>query len=310
MRNWIIKSIVGVLAVALVLALALVRPDKSDAIASPEQLPPLHAGIGSPGSVIDPGQQHENPEFFAIVKTDWPVLGIEEPRTAWEFVQRGIYYQDELEQEEAARLDYEHAIELLEEIAVNLDDITLPERFLHVHFRLGPLYLHRGEYERAIEHFEVLLHEDPELEGINREIAVAFEGLAEEALEEGDEEHAEEYFQEAWNHFELEFHNAPTSQILLYEIGHFLQLPEVGDLHAVDIVNFHAEPRLDEEGNPVLVDKPARALDAYQRYLARAVEHCDTYPLRIMEVQRLAQELGGPGNDLAISNCVDRERIR
>ncbi len=308
-RSWIIKSVVGVLAVAVALGFALVRPDKSKAVASTRSLPPLHAGIGSPGSVIEEGQQHENPEFFAIVKTDWPVLGIEEPRTAWEFVQRGAYYQDDLEDEEAARLDYEHALELLEEIAERTGDIALPERLLQVHFRLGPIYLHRHEYERAIEHFETLLHEDPELEGINREIALAFEGLAEEALHDGDHDKAEEYFQEAYNHFAIEFDIAPTSQILLYEFGEFLLLPEVGDLYEVDVVAFHAVPRLDGEGNPILVDKVAEARDYFQRYLARAVEHCDTYPFRIRKVDKRARDLGGPGSDLAIRNCVLRERI-
>lgn len=297
MKSIALKGLVAVLALAGVVAFAIVRPDRSSAIASPTSYPPLHAGIGSPGAVILEGQQHENPEFFAIVKTDWPTLGIAQPRTAWEFVQRGIYYQDDLENEEAGRLDYEHALELLEHLAEELDDPSLPERFTHIHFRLGPIYLHRGEYERAIEHFEVLLHEDPELEGINREIAIAFVGLGEEAEHEGDHAKAEEYFHEAYEHFEAELEN-----------GCFTRL---GQLHCNQLTTFEyaeflLEPEVEIEG----VDQHARARELLENYLMRAVEHCDTYPLRIIEADHLVKELGGEGNALALRNCIDRERVR
>lgn len=297
MKSIAIKGLIVILVLAGVVAFAVVRPDQSKAIASPTSYPPLHAGLGSPGSVIVEGQQHENPEFFALVKTDWPVLGIAEPRTAWEFVQRGAYYQDDLEDEEAARLDYEHALELLEEIAHELDDPTLPERLAQAHFRLGPIYLHRGEYERAIEHFETILHEQPEAELINLEIGVAFFHLGEEAHEQGDEVHAQEYFHEAFEHFERELEvgcftrqgQRLCNQLALYEFAEFLLTPEV---------------QLDG------VDQPALARELLEGYLDRAVEHCDTYPLRIIEVNHKVEELGGQGNELAIRNCIDRERIR
>ncbi len=302
MKTIVVKGLLVVLVLAGLVAFAVVRPDQSNAvIATPSSYPPLHAGIGSPGAVITE-EQHENPEFFAIVKTDWLTLGIEEPRTAWEFVQRGAYYQDDLEDEEAARLDFEHALELLEEIAHRLDDPTLPERMLQAHFRLGPIYLHRHEYERAIEHFESLLHEDPELEGINREIALAFKGLAEEALHDGDEAKAEEYFHEAFVHFERELENGcftrrvgdvdslMCNQLTTYEFGEFLLEPEV---HIAE-----------------LADQTGRARELLELYLDRAVEHCDVYPLRIIEVDHKVRELGGEGNDLALRNCIDRERIR
>ncbi len=297
MRSIAIKGLIVVLVLAGVVAFAVVRPDQSKAIATPTSYPPLHAGIGSPGSVIREGEQPENPEFFAIVKTDWPVLGIAEPRTAWEFVQRGIHYQDNLENEEAGRLDYEHALEMLEEIAHTHNDPTLPERLAQAHFRLGPIYLHRGEYERAIEHFEVILHENPEAELINLEVAVAFKHLGEEALEHGDEHKAEEYFHEAYEHFERELEvgcftregKRLCNQLALFEFGEFLLEPEV---------------HLDG------VDQHALALELFEGYLDRAVEHCDTYPLRILEVNHLVEELGGHGNELAIRNCIDRERIQ
>ncbi len=298
MKSIAIKGLAIVLVLAGMVAFAVVRPDQSKAIATPSSYPPLHAGIGSPGSVIIDGTQPDsNPEFFAIVKTDWPVLGIAEPRTAWEFVQRGAYYQDDLENEELARLDYEHALELLEEIAADKNDPTLPERLAQAHFRLGPIYLHRGEFERAIEHFEEILHETPETEGIHREIAVAYKGLGEHALEEGDHDKAEEYFHKAFEEFETELDDhcftrlgqRLCNQLSLFEFGEFL-----------------LEPEVEIEG----VDQHALARELFEGYLVRAVEHCDTYPHRILEVMHLVEELGGEPNELAYDNCIKRERIR
>ncbi len=283
LRFW--RLALAVTLCGLVLAIALVSGRRSEAVNPFRAYPPLHAGIGSPGAIVD--EQTENPTFFALVKTDWPLLGIDEPRTAWEYVQRGMYRQDDLRNEGAALEDYLHALELLEHLAVEHQDPTLPERMLLLHFRLGPIFLHRGEYERAIDHFETLLHEDPELEGIHREIALAYEGLAHEAAEHGEDPSA---FQRlAFEHFQSELHNGPNNQLTLYEFGHFLTDPEV-----------HLEG----------VDQPRLAREMYERYLARAVEHCDTYPLRIVEVDQAVVALGGRSNQKALRNCVVGERVQ
>lgn len=284
MRVFFLKLGAGALLLTLAGVVLFVRSKPSEATNPFRAYPPLHAGIGSPGSIID--SQIENPVFFANVKTDWPLLGIPQPRTAWEYVQRGMYRQDDLHDEEAGRLDYEHALELLEHLAEVHHDPTLPERLLLIHFRLGPIYLHRGEYERAIRHFEILLHEDPELEGINREIALAYEGIAHEALEHGED--GGPAIRSAYEHFLEELEVAPNNQLTLFEFAHFLLDPEV---------------HLDG------VDQPALARQMLERYLARAVEHCDTYPLRIVDANLLLEELGAAPNEEAQRNCVDRQRL-
>lgn len=283
-KGFMIKAAISFVCVAIVISVSIYRSRETSAVDPTFRFPVLHAGTGSPGAIV--AEQPENPEFFALVKTDWPLLNIEEPRTAWEYVQRGMYRQDDLEDEDGAIEDYLHAEELLEEIAERLDDPTLPERLLLIHTRLGVLFLRRGEYESAIRHFDLLLEENPESEGINREIALAYEGIAHEELERGeDPTHS---FEEAFEHFMREFEVAPDNQLTLYEFGLFLQDP---DLHL--------------EG----VDQEALALQMYQRYVARAKYHCSTSPLRILKVARKIEELGGEVDQEVISACVSGARV-
>jgi hypothetical protein len=68
---------------------------------------PLHSGIGSQGAL--PQLQSPNPVFFFEAKVNWPALNIEQPRTAWEYAQRGIYRQDSLNDLEGAKADYQQS---------------------------------------------------------------------------------------------------------------------------------------------------------------------------------------------------------
>ena len=290
MKSVVIRVALAVILLGLVLGVVLYESVPSSAIVVPVSYDPLNAGIGSPGAIVDEAQQAtENPAFFALVKTDWPLLGIAEPRTAWEYVQRGMYRQDDLEDEESAIEDYLHAEELLEEIAERTGDESLPERMLLIHLRLGPIYLHRGEWEDAIRHFEFVLEENPESAGIQREIALAHHGMGKDQFQEGLLSEAQESFRKAFESFEAELEVSPANQLTLYDFGEFLLDPEV---------------RLDG------IDQPARARTLFQSYLERAEKHCDTYPIRILKVDKKARNLGGAGSDLAIENCVEGKAVR
>lgn len=283
-KRLITKTVICIVAVGIVIAISLYQSREGSAIDPTFRFPELHAGTGSPGAIT--AEQPENPEFFALVKTDWPLLNIETPRTAWEYVQRGMYKQDDLEDEDGAVEDYLHAEELLEEIAQRLNDPTLPERMVLIHSRLGTIYLRRGEYESAIRHFESILDENPESEGINREIALAYAGIAHEEVERGeDPTHSSEA---AYEHFVREIENAPNNQTTLYEFGLFLQDPDL------------------PLGN---VDEAALALQMFQRYMVRAKYHCSTTPLRILKVARKIEELGGEVDEEVIEACVRRGRV-
>jgi tetratricopeptide (TPR) repeat protein len=230
------------------------------------ELPPLHAGIDSPGAVIE--EQPENPVFFFEGKVDWLLLEIAEPRTAWEYTQRGMFLQDDVEDVDAALEDYLHAKELLAEIAERLNDPTLPDRLLILHFRMANIYLKRGNYREAIQEFEVLLEEDPELSGVNRHIAEAYDGLRE--------------FENAYKAYQEELKLNPLNQKTLFEFALFLLEPEV---------------RL--EG--VVQETVAR--EHLEIYLQEAAYHCDTYPYKILKADKLVRDLGGTGGSAALQNC-------
>ena len=267
MKNPLLRFAPRSEAVVFTLILLAFSAHEVEAQMPASDLPPLHAGIDSPGAVIV--EQPENPVFFVEGKVDWLLLEIAEPRTAWEYTQRGIFMQDEMDDVDAALADYLHAEDLLEEIAERLDDPTLPERLLILHFRLGSIYLGRGSYQEAIHEFEILLAEDPELSGVNRHIGEAHIGLGE--------------FEQAFASFQQELHLNPLNQKTLYEVAMFL-----------------LEPEVQLEG----VDQEAVAREHLQTYLQEAAFHCDTYPYKILKVDKLARELGGAGGSAALQNCL------
>jgi len=255
----------------LVLAIFLLEfPSQVDAQKPASNLPPLHAGVDSPGAI--PEEQPENPLFFFEGKVDWPLLDLSEPRTAWEYTQRGMFLQDDVGDVDGALQDYQRAEEMLEEIAARLNDPTLPERLLILHFRLGNIYLERGKYEDAIQEFEVLLEEDPELEGVHRHIAEAYIGLGE--------------FEKAFEAFQEELSISPRSQKTNFEFALLVLRPDV-QLQGVD--------------------QEALAREHLEIYLEEAARHCDTYPHKILRADKLVRELGGEGGTAALQNCFPSE---
>jgi tetratricopeptide (TPR) repeat protein len=59
----------------------------------------------------NPSYMNRNPFFFEG-RVDWNLLHIATPSTVWEFVQRGIHYQDDLEDTTDAIADYQTAISM------------------------------------------------------------------------------------------------------------------------------------------------------------------------------------------------------
>ena len=63
---------------------------------------------------------------------------------------------------------------------------------------------------------------------------------------------------------------------------------------------FLLEPEVQLEG----VDQETVAREHLQTYLQEAAFHCDTYPYKILKVDKLARELGGAGGSAALQNCL------
>ncbi len=223
--------------------------------------PPLHAGVDSPGAII--GEQDPNPAHFFEERVDWPLLNIDEPRTAWEYTQRGIYFQDDVGDLGAAMADYMRAAELERERSCGPGLTPPPGRacLLILHARLANIYLERGEYQKAIEELEFILEENPLAPGIHFELAEAYLGL-------GDREKAIE-------EFERELQNQPCHQPTHFELGELL-----------------IEEGREEEGRAHLTE-----------YLRQALLHCDPFPHKILKARKLLEDHGGPLDIAAIAGA-------
>ena len=64
-----------------------------------------------PSRSDNPNYPTRNPFYFEG-KVDYELLGIDEPSNTWEFLQRGIHFQDGLEDYESAKADYHRSLEL------------------------------------------------------------------------------------------------------------------------------------------------------------------------------------------------------
>lgn len=121
---------------------------------------PLYRGLDSQGG--QPAAQSPNPVFFFEAKVNWPALKVAEPRTAWEYAQRGMYRQDDLGDLEAAKADYEKSEQM-------------NDRILIVQARLGVIALQEGRPDDALRHLEHVAEEAPFHEGVHLKLAEAYE---------------------------------------------------------------------------------------------------------------------------------------
>src|SRR5579862_9847050 len=71
--------------------------------------PPYVPGVTY--QTANPAYPARNPFYFEG-KVDWDLLKITTPSNAWEFAQRGIHYQDDLEDTSSAMADYTTAISM------------------------------------------------------------------------------------------------------------------------------------------------------------------------------------------------------
>ena len=215
---------------------------------------PLYSGIGSQGAL--PQQQSPNPVFFFEEKVNWPALNIEQPRTAWEYAQRGIYRQDSLDDLEGAKADYQQSEQM-------------NDRILIVQARLGVIALLENRPDDAIMHLEHVVEEAPYHEGVHLKLAQAYR-------QKNDLVKAEEELKK-----ELEL--APNSQVThfaLAELLFSLAMPEAMNPTCASVFGAAKDCRQE-------------AIISIDAYLRQARWHSDTQPLRILKAQRYCQQLTG-----------------
>ncbi len=216
------------------------------------QFPPLYAGIDSPGAVL--AEQNPNPRHFFEGRVDWPLLNIAEPRTAWEYTQRGIHFQDDVGNLEAAMADYMRADALERGRSCGPGVPPVPGRtcLQILHARLANISLERGDHDRAIAELEFLLEENPLAPGLHFDLAEAHLGKGE--------------LDAAIEAFNAELDIQPCHQATHFELGELLL------------------QRGDEMGGRELLTE----------YLQQALLHCDSFPFKILKARKLLTDHGGP----------------
>ena len=77
--------------------------------------PVVAQNVGYPGYTVgefqttNPNYPHPDP-FYLEGKIDWNLLGITQPQTTWDYLQRGMHYQDDLNNIPDAIADYQTSL--------------------------------------------------------------------------------------------------------------------------------------------------------------------------------------------------------
>lgn len=232
----------------------------------------------------NPNYLDRNPFYFEG-KVDYELLGIDQPVDAWEFMQRGIHRQDDLEDREGAIRDYRAAIErnnpgngtcqivkTLPSTTLEFQQLTPPPCLFTPRLRLGYLLLHEDTLQ-AIELFRQVTDIDPQRLEVNALIGEAYEILGDEA---SDPEDREAFYREAVGALRAELVLSPVTELTRRLTG-----DEANNAHAHWML-----ARIQEKLN-----NHGEALFALDQYLKATRWHSDVYPWRIPLAQRRMEQL-------------------
>ena len=131
----------------------------------------------------NPNYMNRNPFFFEG-RVDWNLLGITTPTTVWEYVQRGIHYQDDLVDTTDAISDYQTAISM-NSLSNNTcqiftttppvsPNVNPPPCMFTPRLRLANLLM-KTNPSQAITLFQQVLQIDALRLGVNESIGEAYE---------------------------------------------------------------------------------------------------------------------------------------
>ena len=221
-----------------------------------------------------------NPFYFEG-KIDYELLGIDEPANAWEYMQRGIHSQDDLEDDQAAIRDYRTALEtnsldngtcqILTSVPEDLSEVAPPPCIFTLRLRLGYLLIH-DDPEESIRLFKEVLEIDPLRLEVNFLIGEAYEILAEELEDQTEKIEAYEKAIEALN-----------AELAL--------TPPINDvsLSPDEANNAHTHWLLAEIYEKL--GKYDEAIEAFENYLKATRWHGDVLPWRIPLAAKKIEEL-------------------
>ena len=134
----------------------------------------------------NPNYPTPNPFWFEG-RIDWNLLNITEPNNPWEFMQRGIHKQDDLEDNAGAIADYQKSISMnnlgnntcqLVTTAPKTGNVNPPPCIFTVRLRLAGL-LRNSDPQQAIGLYQQVLNIDPLRLGVNGAIGETYKSWAE-----------------------------------------------------------------------------------------------------------------------------------
>lgn len=240
--------------------------------------------------------QSDNPNYFIRNpfyfegRIDWNLLKITTPSTAWEYAQRGIHNQDDLEDKTSAIADYQKAIslnslqngtcQLIKAAPQGFGTVTNPPPCMFtVRLRLANL-LKDDQPLAALDLFKEVLTIDPLRLGVNGYIGEVYESMAKKSADSASKDAA---LEQALKYYQTELDMSPvTSQYTAL----------TGDKANNAHVHWAMAEILGELGK---TDEEAAQL---QQYLDASQWHSDTYPWRIdlakARLAKMGHTVSGP----------------
>lgn len=249
------------------------------------------ASTTTPGTFV-PGVTYQaaNPNylirnpFYFEGRVDWNLLGIKTPSNAWEYVQRGIHYQDDLEDTTDAIADYQTALSQnslsngtcqIVTVAVTTATVLNPAPCMFTP-RLRLANLIKGTQPTvAIGLFEEVLKIDPLRLGVNANIGEVYISMAQNAA---DQQSKTSFYEKAIAAFEAELALSPVTPATIALTGDKAN-------------NEHVHWAL-AEVYEALGDEESLATEL-QAYLDASQWHSDTYPWRIQLAKARLAKLQG-----------------
>ncbi len=252
--------------------------------------------VGYPGYTVgefqatNPNYPHPNPFYFEG-KIDWNLVGITQPQTTWDYLQRGMHYQDDLNDIPDAIADYQTSLAMnsLQAVpatctVVNASNLTMlgftgsgstltaptqitpaPCMFT-IRLRLGYL-LRNTNPSQAIELFGEVLQIDPQKLGANTLIA---ETYVIEAQQTTDPVAQQQAYASAVTAYQAELALSPVNTALTAD--------------AANNSKVHwelAQVCQAAQGAQACQTAGTSAMNELQLYVAATKWHSDVYPWRI-----------------------------
>jgi tetratricopeptide (TPR) repeat protein len=230
----------------------------------------------------NPNYPNRNPFYFEG-KVDFEKLGITSPANAWEYAQRGIYRQDDLEDIAGAMADYRESLalnnlgdgscQLVTSVpAQDFGKLDPPPCMFTVRLRLGYLLMHDAP-EEAIPLFQEVLQIDPQRLEVNSLIGAAY-AISAGRSRTGSERRR--LYGQAVAAYQAELALSPVT-------------PQSIALTGDEANNAHTHWEL--AGIYEKLEDPASAIAEYVFYLKATKWHSDVYPWRIPIAQKKIVQL-------------------